>query len=95
MQPLRAFLLRITTGNPWPGESRGMTYIVIRRAYAHLEGELRRAFESREDVKVIVDRRHRERRTSPEPVMVERRSADRRRAKEELVEVLTVGSAAD
>ena len=65
-----------------------MTYIVIRRPYAHLEDEVRRVFAGREDVKVIVDRRSGERRATQQPVKVDQRRADRRRAKEELVEVL-------
>ena len=67
-----------------------MTYIVIRRPYAHLEDEVRRVFAGREDVKVIVDRRSGERRATQQPVKVDQRRADRRRAKEELVEVLIV-----
>ena len=62
--------------------------ILIRRPYAYLEKELRTAFDGQEDVKVIVDRRYRERRESSQPVALERRRADRRRPKEELVEVL-------
>jgi hypothetical protein len=65
-----------------------MTYIVIQRPYGHLEDEFRRVFAGREDIKVIVDRRSGERRATRQPVSVERRRADRRRAKEELVEVL-------
>jgi len=75
-----------------------MTYIVIRRPYAHLEDEVRRVFAGREDVKVVVDRRWGERRASQQRVSVERRRADRRRAKEEqeeLVEVLVVEATAD
>ena len=71
-----------------------MTYIVIRRPYAHLEDEVRRVFAGREDVKVVVDRRSGERRATQRPVSVERRRADRRRAKEELVEVLIVEATA-
>src|SRR2546427_13019557 len=70
------------------GERGGMTYIVIRRPYAHLEDEVRRVFAGREDVKVIVDRRSGERRATQQPVKVDQRRADRRRAREELVEVL-------
>src|SRR2546425_835272 len=40
------------------------------------------------DVKVIVDRRSGERRATQQPVKVDQRRADRRRASEELVEVL-------
>jgi len=88
LEPLPAFLLKIATANPWPGERGGMTYIVIRRPYGHLEDEVRRVFAGREDVKVVVDRRSGERRATQQQVTVERRRADRRRAKEELVEVL-------
>ena len=70
-----------------------MTYIVIRRAYAHLEAELRRVFGAREDVKVIIDQRRGARRTNQQPTTVERRRSDRRIAKEELVEVLIVEGA--
>ena len=62
--------------------------IVIRQPYAHLEKELRRAFKGQEDVKVIVDKRNGERRTSRQPLELERRRADRRTPKEELVEVV-------
>ena len=72
-----------------------MTYIVIRRPYAHLEDEVRRVFAGREDVKVVVDRRSGERRATQQSVSVERRRADRRRAKEELVEVLVAEATAD
>src|SRR5207245_3658862 len=90
LEPLPAFLLKIATANPWPGERGGMTYIVIRRPYAHLEDEVRRVFAGREDVKVIVDRRSGERRATQQPVKVDQRRADRRRAREEVVEVLIV-----
>ena len=62
--------------------------MTIRRPYAHLEAELRRAFEGEENVKVIVDRRYRERRMSRQSVPAERRRGDRRTPKEELVEVV-------
>ena len=82
------FLLRIArTTNP-PEGGAGMMSISIQRPYAHLEEELRRAFKGQEDVKVIVDRRSGERRTSQLPVAMERRQADRRSPKVELVEVL-------
>ena len=65
-----------------------MMSIIIHRPYAHLEKELRRAFKGQEDVKVTVDKRNGERRTSPQPVAADRRRADRRTPKEELVEVV-------
>ncbi|MBI4011604.1 MAG: hypothetical protein HY359_04790 [Candidatus Rokubacteria bacterium] len=63
-------------------------YVVIRRPYAYLERELRRTFEGQEDVRVLVDRRSGERRTSPQPVALERRRAERRRSKAEVLEVV-------
>jgi hypothetical protein len=59
----------------------------MRRPYAYLKKELCSTFEGQEDVKVIVDRRHGERRTRTQPVESERRRTDQRRPKEELVEV--------
>ncbi|MFQ5520187.1 MAG: hypothetical protein ACE5FK_02215 [Candidatus Methylomirabilia bacterium] len=61
--------------------------IVVRQSYAYLEEELRKVFDEQADVRVIVDRRHGERRASRQPVAAERRQADRRRSKEVLVEV--------
>ena len=74
------------TDPPEPGA--GMMSIIIRRPYAYLDKELYSTFEGQEDVKVLVDRRHGERRTRTQPVELERRRTDRRGAKEELVEVL-------
>ena len=65
-----------------------MMSIIIRQPYAYLEKELCSTFEGQEDVKVIVDRRYGQRRTRTQTVELERRGADRRRPKEELVEVL-------
>ena len=88
MSSLPGLLLRIAKATNPPEGGAGMMSIIIRRPYAHLKEELCRAFEGQEDVKVIVDKRHGERRTSQEPVAMERRQADRRSPKEELVEVL-------
>jgi hypothetical protein len=87
MDPLPRLLLKILRANPVLGENRLMTYIVIRRPYAHLEVELR-AFEEQGDIKVMVDKRHGERRIQGQRSPVERRAADRRRAAEELLDVV-------
>jgi len=63
-------------------------YIIIKQAYAYLQETLRRAFEGQEHVHVIVDRRHRERRTTRGSVAIERRQSERRRSREYLVEVI-------
>lgn len=69
-------------------EARNVMSIIIGRSYPHLEKELHNAFKGEEDVKVILDRRYRERRKRSQAVAKERRKADRRRPKKELVEVV-------
>ncbi len=86
-----SLLLKILKVTPGPGEDRGRMSIIIRRSHAFFEAELRRTFEGQEDVQVLVDRRFRERRTSRQVVAVDRRRADRRREKEEIVEVVISG----
>ncbi len=82
------FLLRIAKAPKSVGEGAGTMSIIIRRPYANLERELRSTFEGQEDVNVIVDRRYAERRTSRQPIEIDRRRSDRRGSKEELVEVV-------
>jgi hypothetical protein len=81
------FLMAFTTALPLAAEGGGVMSIIIRRPYAFLEKELCSVFKGQEDVKVIVDRRYAERRTKAQPVKLERRRADRRRPKQELLEV--------
>jgi hypothetical protein len=88
MSQLPGFLLRIAKATSSLEGGPGVMSIIIRRPYAFLEKELRSAFEGQKDVEVMVDRRYRERRTRRQAVESERRRADRRRPKEELVEVL-------
>lgn len=83
-------LLRILTTNPRPKELQGMTYLVVRRPYAHLEEELLRAAAELGEVHVLVDRRHGERRIIQEPVVTQRRHGDRRRDKDEVVEIVVL-----
>ena len=87
MSMLPVFLLRISKIASPPEQGAGMMSIVIRRPYGYLEKELCSTFEGEEDVKIIVDRRYGQRRTSPQAVESERRRTDRRRPKEELVEI--------
>jgi hypothetical protein len=63
-------------------------YIVVPRHRAYVADLLRKAFEGREEVEILVDRRQGERRTRQRPVTLERRRADRRRPKEEVIEVV-------
>ena len=50
--------------------------IIIQRPYSHLEKELRSVFKGEKDVKIIVDRRFDERRTTQQAVEVERRRCE-------------------
>ncbi len=62
--------------------------IVIRQPYAHLEGELTQTFKGQKDVQVIVDRRYDERWKIQQRVDIERRQADRRIKKEEIIDIV-------
>jgi len=66
-----------------PGESkRTISYVIIHKPYTYLEPVVRSMFEEAEDVKVIVDRRFRERRSGPAsyPITSLRKRQDRRQA---------------
>ncbi len=83
------YTMRIAKKAHLSEEEAGIMTIVVHKAYAHLERELRRAFKGQEDVKVILDRRQGERRKRRrQAVGAERRKADRRYSKEEIVEVV-------
>ncbi|MCK4783163.1 MAG: hypothetical protein KAV87_05380 [Desulfobacteraceae bacterium] len=83
------FLLTILKATSEFEQGHGAMSIIIRQPYAHLLKEINRAFKGKKDVTVIVERRHRQRRTSMQPVKFEeRRRGDRRRAKEQLLEVV-------
>lgn len=75
-------------GNPGHPENPGKVRIIVPRARAYLADLLVKAFEGREDVEIIVERRQGERRTQKVPVAFERRWAERRRPKEEVIEVV-------
>jgi hypothetical protein len=77
---------RIFRAHLGPGVGQSGTYIILRRAYAYLEEDLRRIG----NVTVIVDRRIRERRDAHERVPAERRRAERRSTREELGEMVIV-----
>jgi hypothetical protein len=62
--------------------------IIVGRPYAHLEKELRRIFKEQNDVEVVVDRRFGQRRKRRQPVALEKRKAERRLSKKELLEVV-------
>ena len=82
------FLLRIAKATHLPDKKNRRMDIVIRQPYAHLEEELRNTFIGQKDVNIILDRRHGERRTGTKSIAKDRRKADRRTPKDELVEVV-------
>ena len=79
--------MRIAKKDSLPEESAGIMTVVVMRSYTHLEKELRSVFKGQEDVKVILDKRYGERRKILQDIAVEHRKDNRRRPKEELVEV--------
>ncbi len=86
-----AFVLRMLSVTEGLRHNPGRMLLIVRQPYAHLEDRLRRAFEGRDDIVVIRDRRRRDRRTSAGPVQDERRRAERRSRKEEMLEVVIEG----
>jgi hypothetical protein len=88
MSSLPGFLLSISKATPPLHQGIGTMTIIVQRPYAHLEKELRTTFQGQEGINVIVDRRYKERRVTGQPVAVERRRAERRSPKQQLIEVL-------
>lgn len=88
MSFLPKFLLKIVKAVPTSEEKVGIMSVIIQRPYSHLEKELRSVFKGEKDVKIIVDRRFDERRTSQKAVEVERRHAEQRQPKEELIKAV-------
>jgi hypothetical protein len=87
------FVLRIAETIGEPAISSAKMLLVLMRPYEHLEGEMRKEFDGQDDVEVIVDRRFGERRVGERrkggpPVASERRQADRRKEKEEVLHIV-------
>ena len=72
------FLLHVVRVADGLHHNPGRMLLIVRGPYAHLEDRLRRLFEGRHDVEVILDRRYRERRRRDEAPGIERRRTDRR-----------------
>lgn len=81
-------LLKILKSTSLTKERTGQMNIIVQRPYDILINELKSVFKGQEDVIIRVDRRNGERRTKKKPVPSERRRADRRSAKEILVEAV-------
>jgi hypothetical protein len=88
IESLPGIRMSILRANPAPGQGRGTMYIIINRAHAYLHETLRKVFAGQENVRVIVDRRYGERRTTRGSATFERREGDRRKSTEHLVEVI-------
>ena len=82
------FLMRISKATTATQRGVAKMFIVIRRPYAYLQKELSTEFRGQEDVRVMVDRRIGERRKRRQLVSLERRQAERRSTKEELVHIV-------
>ena len=82
------FLIKVSKTISNPQRPLGDLTIVINRPYAELETELKQVFEGKENVKMFVDRRYKERRTNPQTMDVEFRKTERRNGKEGLLEAI-------
>ena len=85
---LSGFLIRILKSSQGSGERVEQMCAIIRRPHAYFEAEHKKAFEGQADITVKVDRRYDERRSKKETYPSERRRTDRRKSKQELVEVV-------
>ena len=91
MESLPAFVVRMLSVPEGLRHNPGRMLLIVRQPYGHLEERLRRVFEGRDDIVVIPDRRRSDRRTGARPVQDERRRAERRSRKEEMLEVVFEG----
>lgn len=86
-----SFVVALTAAEH-PGDDPAKVFIIVPQPRAYLADLLAKSFEARKDVEIIVDRRYGERRTRRQPVAVERRRAERRRPKEEVIQVVIGGT---
>ena len=82
------FLLQILSVTRGLDPSDATMVMIIGRPHAYLEDVLQQALSGNENFKIVVDRRHGERRAGRRPVAFERRRADRRRVTEPLAQVV-------
>ena len=86
------FLLHVVRVADGLHHNPGRMLLIVRGPYAHLEDRLRRLFEGRHDVEVILDRRRGQRRARSQADQPERRRADRRTPKEDILEIVLEGN---
>ena len=70
------------------GTGRGMSYVIVRRSHSYLETVVNRVLDGAEDVRVLVDRRWRERRQAAHQVAMERRALPDRRTSAPMLDIL-------
>src|SRR5256885_13267674 len=87
LESLVISLVTALTGGQRSDSGHERISIIVPGAHAHLVDLLAKAFEGREDVEVIVDRRRGDRRTQERPVAGGARRAERRRTQGETVRV--------
>jgi len=89
MDPTPSFVLSIARpAAQVEQEETEKMLIIVRRRHDHLLKDLSEAFSGQEGVRIFVDRRQGQRRKVEHPVSLERRKADRRKHKEELLKVI-------
>ncbi len=91
MEFIPVFVLSVLGVTEGPRHNPARMRMIVRRPYAHLENRLRRAFEGRDDVEIISDRRRGQRRAGVRPVQEERRRAERRTPKDQILEIVIEG----
>ena len=90
-EPVPTLVARVFSATESSQNNPGRMILIVRRPYAHIEAHLRTAFEGRDDITIIGDRRRRVRRTTAGAVRGERRRGERRLRKEEVLEVVIEG----
>ena len=90
-EPVPTFVGRVVSATNASKRSAVRMLLIVRRPYAHIEDHLRRAFEGRDDIVIIQDRRRGVRRMTAGPYREERRRAERRSRKEDVLEVVIEG----
>ncbi len=81
-------LLKVTKSfSPQEGTD-GITYVVVKRPFAHLFREMERIFEKEQNVRVVLDGRNGDRRKRAGSAASERRRKNRRSKREAMVEII-------
>lgn len=90
-EPVPTFVGRVFSATDALKHNPVRMLLIVRRPYAHIEDHLRSAFEGRDDIVILQDRRSRARRMTAGSYREERRRAERRSRKEDVLEVVIEG----